>query len=318
MQKFKPFIITALIATVIGGLIAIKRLKAPNQRLTIGILQTASHPALDAAREGFVQKLPQLLSKEVDFVVRNAQGDITTAHAIAQQFHADNHISAIFAIATPAVQAMTAVETKKPIFIAAVTDPKSLGLTGQDTNVCGSSDMINVPELVSAVHELLPNVKTVAVLFNPAEANAVLLTTLLKQELTQRGITPLEFGIATQNDLPTAIASALSKSDALLAPTDNTIATGISYIATQARKAGKPLIVSDNLLVQHGALMSRGVDYFANGQDAAQCAALVLGHGRKPFEIPITTAARNTIVINKNVASQLNIPLPTTGITVVE
>lgn len=310
MHKLQPFIIISILALAIGGLVLVKRFKAPSKGITIGILQTASHPALDAAREGFVKTLPHLLQKDVNFVIRNAQGDITTAHSIAQQFHNDKNIEGVFAIATPAVQAITSVETEKPIFIATVTDPHSLGIIHPTTNVCGSSDMINVTELIEAMHTLLPHVKTVAIIYNPAESNAALLTSQMKQELQQRGITPIEAGISSQADMPPAIASALNKADALLAPTDNTIATAISYIATQALKAGKPLIVSDNLLVKQGALMSRGVDYFSNGSDAAHCAAEVLSQHKKPYELPIKTSASSTIVVNKEVATQLAIEIP--------
>jgi putative ABC transport system substrate-binding protein len=311
MKNGIPIIILTLFITALLGLVVLKRFKRRSAHLTIGILQTASHPALDAARQGFMDTLPVLLKQKVDFVVRNAQGDITAAHTIAQQFHADPQIAGIFAIATPALQAIAAVETIKPIFIAAVTDPHALGLMSYQTNLCGSSDMINVPLLIEAITQILPQVKTVAILYNPAEANASLLVPYMKRELDKYSIGSVDVGIHNQADLPTAVASALTKADALLTPTDNTVASAISFIATQALKAKKPLIVSDNLLVQQGALMARGINYYQNGAEAARCAQLVLGSQRRPSELPITTAAGDTIVINRNTAQQLGIVIPT-------
>ena len=74
---------------LIAAFITIKQLRKKTALYSIGILQTASHPALDAARDGFMAELNQLLPQQVDYIINNAQGSIPQAHTIAQQFHAN-------------------------------------------------------------------------------------------------------------------------------------------------------------------------------------------------------------------------------------
>src|SRR5436190_7684961 len=115
-----------------------KEIKQERKLYTIGILQTASHPALDAARQGFIDEIQSQVNDKVNFVINNGQGSISTIHTIAQQFHAKQDIDGIFAIATPAVQAMVSIEKEKPICIAAVSVTPALFLS--EKNVCGVSD----------------------------------------------------------------------------------------------------------------------------------------------------------------------------------
>ena len=53
-----------------------KRKKNNTRLLKIGILQTASHPALDAAREGFIDTIKAKLGNNVECVISNAQDSI--------------------------------------------------------------------------------------------------------------------------------------------------------------------------------------------------------------------------------------------------
>lgn len=283
---------------------------ALNGGLTIGILQTASHPALDAVRVGFMQAIREQMPKKVKFVERNAQGNVGSAHAIAQSFHADPEIKAIFAIATPALQAIAAVEKQKPIFFAAITNPQSLGVIHPTTNVTGSSDMINIPDTISMLKELVPQVKNIALIYNNAEPNSIFLIGEMKKELDRLNIAHLDMGVTHESDMLSAVDSALHKADVLLAPTDNTVASTIDLIAQKALHAKKPLIISDNLLIDHGALAARGIDYHVHGRQAAQRFMAVFNEGKKPRELPVGYAASGRIFVNQNTLKKLSVSIP--------
>lgn len=171
------------------GIIVISRrskVRTHKQMYTIGILQTASHPALDAAREGFIAAVQEKMGNTVDFVIRNGQGTISSIHAIAQQFHAKSDIDAVFAIATPAAQAMISVEKEKPVMVAAVSITPALADNFSAPNICGVSDMINVRAEIEAMKALLPEaVKTVGIIFCSAEVNAVAMATIMVTELEE-------------------------------------------------------------------------------------------------------------------------------------
>lgn len=282
--------------------------------LTIGILQTASHPALDAAREGFVDQLKKDLgSDKIEFIVQNGQGSVQQLHTMAQSFHANKNIDAIFAIATPAAQAMAHVEKNKPIMIAAVTDPHSAGLIHPRGNVCGTQDMVDAESIIEMLMQLVPKTQTVALLYNPGEVNSRIMVEKFQATLSQHGRKALLVGLANESEVPAAISMACNNADVLLAPTDNLVAVTLPLIADRAAKSKRPLIVSDNELVKHGALAACGINYFVSGQQSALVALQVLVDKKQPSTIPIVAPTCDTIVLNKKVMETLGIVIPKTS-----
>jgi len=304
-----------LISAIIFGLaitfLIIKKRTASHNGFKIGILQTASHPALDDVRDGFMTELKNKLGNEVEFVVQNAQGSVAQAHAIAQQFAAGSSFNGFFAIATPAAQAIGAVEKSKPIFIAAVTDPNALGLIHATTNVCGTRDMIDVNAEVEMLTQLLPQAKTVGLLYTSGETNSIALVKIMHLELEKRGLQVADFAVSSEADMQNMVELACRKVDVILAPTDNIVASTIALIVSITLKNKKPFIVSDNKLVMFGALAARGVDYQASGKQTAQIAYDVLVNGQKPFNLPIVQAASEKVFINQATLQELELTLPT-------
>lgn len=311
-MNYKKIVIPIIIIGSIATAVIInktKHKKAATPAIKIGILQTASHPALDAAREGFIDTIKKKSGDTITCVAYNAEGSIVNAHALAERLHADDAIDAIYAIATPALQAIAAVEKEKPIFIAAVTDPYALGIIHEKTNICGTTDMVDIPGTIKAIKTMLPHVATIALIYNPAETNSVAQVNLMEKELHKQSIKTIRVGIATEMEIPQAIASALSKADALLTPTDNLIASAMPLVTHLAHQAHKPLIACHNDAVKQGALMARGVDYYESGKETGTIALAVLQGGKKPYNIPIRPTKSDTIVINKQLYDELGITI---------
>ena len=309
----KTIIRLGIVTFALGiAFIAIQHIQqhSTNNGLTIGILQTAHHPALDLARQGFEELLRQKLGDRINFLRQNADGSIVNAHLIAQNFHTNKTVAAILTIATPATQAAAAIEKEKPVIFSVVTDPDSLDLFKTNHNVCGSSDMIDVPGLVTLLKQLISQAKTVAILFNPAEANSQILVQRMRHELKNNNLEPIDVGITTESEIAQAVTIACHKADALWAPTDNLIATAIKTVSAIARNHKKPLIVSDNLLVKEGALAARGIDFRDCGKQAAEQAIDVLIHGKKPEILATRKQTQNTIFINKACLQHLNLSVP--------
>src|SRR5204863_2998317 len=151
----KHVIWIGVVGCVLVGAYIFKMRKQSKQKgalYTIGILQTASHPALDAARQGFVDEIKSQVGDKINFVISNGQGSVSTIHTIAQQFHAKQNIDGIFAIATPAAQAMISVEKEKPICVAAVSVTPAVQELLKGNKVFGVSDMIDVRAEVEAMN----------------------------------------------------------------------------------------------------------------------------------------------------------------------
>lgn len=294
------------------GIIFIKKFngREKKHKFTIGILQTASHPALDQACEGFISHLKEKLKNDIGFVIQNAEGSINNAQAIAKSFHINNNINAIFAIATPAVQVIAHIEKKKPIFFAAVSDPHALGLLHPTTNVCGTSDLIDVKQQVEAIKRIFPQAKKIAILFNPSEINSVSCVAKMEKELHAHAFNIIKIGVNAESEVPTATQKATREADVILIPTDNTLALSIQVVASIALKKKKPVVVSDNLLVEKGATISAGAtNYFIAGQKVAVLAIEVLVNGKRPSSIALQKSIDPHVFVNQKAMSILGISI---------
>ena len=131
---------------------------ASGETYKIGVIQYMPHTALDASNEGFFAALDDLgISYEED--QQNAAGETSTCQTIAQNLaSAGNDL--IFAIATPAAQAMAGVTEDIPIVLTAVTDPADAGLVESNDapggNVTGTSDLTPVADQIALIKKILP------------------------------------------------------------------------------------------------------------------------------------------------------------------
>jgi putative ABC transport system substrate-binding protein len=133
---------------------------ASSDSYNIGIIQLTEHPALDAAREGFVKGMSDnglVEGENITIDVQNAQNDQSNLKTIAQKFVSDKK-DLVLAIATPAAQSIAAETTDIPILITAVTDPASSGLCETNENpggnVTGTSDLTPIKEQIELLHTI--------------------------------------------------------------------------------------------------------------------------------------------------------------------
>jgi len=154
--------------------------------IQVGVLQFASHPALDGARDGFIDFLAQAGFKDGDRIkldLQNAQRDMGVARTIAMKFVSD-HKDVIYAIATPASQAAAKETQSIPILFNAVTDPVKAGLVktieSSGNNVTGVSDFIPVKSQIDLLLKIAPNVKKLGILYNAGEDNSRVLVDITR------------------------------------------------------------------------------------------------------------------------------------------
>lgn len=279
--------------------------------LTIGILQSGAHPTLTTVRESFKQELSRILGIPIAFIERNAQGDVTRAHTAAEHMHSDTSISLFLTVGTLASQAMASVEKKRPIVIAAVSYPE-IFFSHTNRNITGISDRVIMKDEIDAVKALLPAIKTIGIVYNPAEANAVKEVEEMIHELEHVHIAHTKIGVTHESEVLGAVSVGISKVDALIAPADNTIAAALPALIKLCKSSSKPLIVCYNDPVHYGALMARGVDYHDNGYQAAQIAAQIINGVSNPHEIPIKKPRSGKIIVNEQTLHDLNLSIPET------
>ena len=279
----------------------------------IGIIQYAEHPALDASKKGFEEYLKEKGYSNFDY--KNAQGDQINCTNIAQTFVNDGD-ELIYAIATPAAQAV-ANETKDiPIVVSAVTDPKTSGLVDENekpgTNVTGASDLNPVTDQIALLKQLLPDAKKVAIMYCNAEDNSRYQADLAKKECEKLGLETVDATVTDSNQIQQVTESLIGKVDAIYIPTDNLLAEGMTAVTQVANENGLPTIVGEEGMVANGGLATYGIDYYELGRMAGEQAVKILEEGADPKDMAIVylPGDKCTLSINQNTVDKLGIEIP--------
>lgn len=287
-----------------------------NDTIKVGVIQLAEHVALDASYQGFVDGLAEAGYVDGQNIVidfNNAQGDQSNCTTIAQKLVNDKS-DLILAIATPAAQACAAQTSDIPILITAVTDPATSGLVASNDapggNVTGTSDLTPVAEQMKLLTQLLPEAKTVGILYCSAEDNSIFQADIAKAEAEKLGLNWVEATVSNTNEIVSVVESLVGKVDAIYSPTDNMIAEGMAAVSSVATENGIPCIVGEEGMVSNGGLATYGLDYYNLGKQTAAMAVSVLKGEKKPADMPIEYLTDCTLTINDEIANTLGIEIP--------
>lgn len=277
----------------------------------IGVLQLVQHAALDASNKGFFAALDDAgLSYTAD--QQNAGGEVAVAQTIADKLVNDKD-DLIFAIATPAAQAVAGLTSDIPVVITAVTDPASSGLVESNDkpgkNVTGTSDLTPVKEQIKLLKDLLPKAKKVGMLYSSAEANSAFQIKLAHEAAKNEGLEYEDYSVSSLNEIQSVVESMVGKVDAIYVPTDNMIASGMSTVSMIATENNIPIIGAEVAHVDNGALATYGINYYELGYLAGKQAVKILKDGVSPKDIPIEylPADKCEFSVNEEVAKTLNI-----------
>ncbi|MGM0472121.1 MAG: ABC transporter substrate-binding protein [Bacillota bacterium] len=286
-----------------------------DQQLKIGIIQIVEHPALDDARQGFIDTLAEAgyeRGTDVVYDYQNAQGDMSTAQTIANSF-SQQDLDLILAIATPAAQAAANKIQDTPILITAVTDPKSAGLVDNieqpGGNLTGTSDLTPVGRQLELFNKLDREVEKVGILYNSGETNSVFLKDLAQKKAEELGLELVEAPVTSSSEVYQTAQSLVGRVDGIYVPTDNTIVSSIQSVIKVTNANNLPLIVADNSSVKAGALATLGIDYYKLGAQTGEMAEQII-NGTEPGQMGIERIEEADLIINQEAAEKMEIDLP--------
>lgn len=282
-----------------------------NETYKIGITQIATHPSLDLVKQGFKKAFEEAGIK-ANFDEKNAEGTIANATLIANGYKTDKK-DLVLGIGTPSAQALVNTITDIPVLFSAVTDPESAKLLNK--NVTGTSDRLdNVGEQLDLLLKLKPEVKKIAVLYNPSEQNSVVQVKEIEAKAKEKNLEVMLQGVSSLAELSQATKNALIETDALYLPTDNLVVSGIKLITSEAKSAKKPVISSENSSVEAGALFTMGLDYFELGKRTGEMAIEIL-KGKPAEQIPYELSKKMTLYVNETTATELGLDLKKIDLT---
>lgn len=281
---------------------------------SVAVTAIVEHPALDAVRNGMVQTLAThgyVVGDSLKLKYQSAQGNTGTAAQIARQFIGDKP-SVIVAIGTPSAQAVVAATKRIPVVFSAVTDPIVAQLVKAQApskgNVTGVSDVLALEPQIALIKSIVPQAKTVGVVYNPGEANSAVVVKALQKQLPAQGLRLLTASAPRSVDVGSAARSLVGKVDAFYITTDNNVVSALEALVKVGNEAKIPLIASDTDSVARGATAALGLNYFSLGEQTGDIVVRIL-KGEKPGTIPFETSKNLMLFLNRSAAKAQGISL---------
>ena len=292
--------------------------EAEEAAYTVGISQFAEHGSLDNCREGFLQGLAEAgieEGKNLTIVFDNAQADMGTASTIADSY-VSQKVDLICAIATPTAMSAynSCLNTDIPVIYTAVSDPVEAGLAGEDGssvgNITGTSDALPVTEQLAMIRQMLPEAKTIGIIYTTSETNSVSTIAEYKENAAEYGFEIVDTGINTIADVPMAAADMAAKVDCITNLTDNTVVSALQTVLDEAEKQKIPVFGSEVEQVKSGCVASMGLDYVALGRQTGAMAAKVLKGEAKASEMPFEVISGASLYLNTAAADKIGLEIP--------
>lgn len=309
-MKLSPSIRKLAGLAVVAGMLAAPTAFAQS----VAVTSIVEHPALDSLKDGVHEALAAAgytEAKGLKWQFQSAQGNTAIAAQIARKFVGDNP-NVIVAIATPSAQAVVAATKSIPVVYAAVTDPVAAqlvpSLDPSGTNVTGVSDALSLEKQVELIQKVVPNAKKIGMVYNPGEANSVVVVKRMRELLPKAGMTLVEASAARTVDVGAAARSLVGKVDAIYTSTDNNVVSAYESLVKVGDSAKIPLIASDTDSVKRGAIAALGVNYHDLGLQAGKLVIRIL-KGEKPGDIASQTSDNLELYVNQGAAKRQGVTL---------
>ncbi|MHB0842096.1 ABC transporter substrate-binding protein [Stutzerimonas nitrititolerans] len=283
------------------------------EQKSVAATAIVEHPALDSVRDGVRAALEQAgySGDNLKWQYQTAQGNTATAAQIARKFVGDRP-DAIVAIATPSAQAVVASTKSVPVVFAAVTDPVAAQLVRNwepsGSNVTGVSDELELDRQMELVKRVIPEAKRVGMVYNPGEANSVVVVERLRELLPEMGMTLVEAAAPRSVDVGSAARSLVGKVDVIYTNTDNNVVSAYESLVKVGMDTKTPLIASDTDSVKRGAIAALGIDYYQHGIQAGELVVRLL-KGEEPGSIAPQKTAELSLFINRSAAAAQGVTL---------
>jgi putative tryptophan/tyrosine transport system substrate-binding protein len=301
-----------ILAVAIGTYV--RRRSEPQTVKTVAIVTLMSHPALDSVDSGLREELAArgwLDGENVRYITRNANQQMQAVPTIANDVSSLNP-DVIVAITTPMAQAVARV-ARGPVVFGAVTDPVGAGLLRDLQqplpNITGTSDAWPYEAQLALIREILPQAKTVGVLYNPGEAASQYGITEIRRFAPKFGFSLVEAGVSSVSEVRPVAASLVGRADVLFLSSDNTVIGGMAGALSVAIDKKLPLFVGDSGTVERGGIATVSVGYRALGRRTGELVDRML-RGERNI-VPIV-AEGNELYVNRRAAELMNVTIPNT------
>jgi putative ABC transport system substrate-binding protein len=228
-------------------------------------------------------------------------------------------VNVIAATSTPAVITAKAATTTIPIVFVTSSDPVQLGLAASLSrpggNLTGTTTLaIEVtPKRLEILHELLPTAKLFALLVNPTNPYADILSRNVQAAARTLGLQLHILHASTEHDFDTVFATLaqLRAGGLVIGGIEIFFESRRGQLAALALRHSIPTIYQSREFAVAGGLMGYG----GNTMDSYRVAGLYTGRilkGEKPADLPVQQVTKVDLIINLKTAKVLGIDIPPT------
>jgi putative ABC transport system substrate-binding protein len=244
-----------------------------------------------------------------------AEGQYDRLPALARDL-VRRQVSVIAATSTPAAITAKAATTTIPIVFTTSSDPVELGLVAslsRSGNITGATQLnIEVtPKRLEILHELLPTANVFALLVNPTNPYAEILSRNLQAAARSLGLQLHILQASTEHEFDAVFATLvkLRSGGLVIGGGEIFLDSRHGQLAAFALRHSVPTIYQGRDFALAGGLMSYGGSTMDSYRVAGAYAGRIL-MGEKPADLPVQQTTKIELIINLKTARALGLTVP--------
>ncbi|MFM8442394.1 MAG: ABC transporter substrate-binding protein [Methylococcus sp.] len=289
---------------------------AASARIPVALLQHSSNPLLDETRQGILDEMAAHGFRDgetISLTIYNPEGDLPTGNLMAQKIAGGQDKLAI-SLSTVMLQSLASanrVGRVRHVF-GAVTSPvgAGVGIKAMDSlekppYLTGIGTPQPVADIFRMAKRINPGLKTVGVVWNPAEVNSEICTQRARDIAAELGMTLLEAPVEQTKDVREAAESLVARgAEAFWTGGDATVNNAVDSLLGVAQSARIPVFSNMAGHARRGGLFDLGASYYEVGQEVGRIASDILS-GADPASIPVRDFVPRRILLNERTRQTL-------------
>jgi putative ABC transport system substrate-binding protein len=281
----------------------------------VGVIAQDLQPGLLETFQDELHKLGYVEGKSISIELRNGAGRNDALARLVEEL-LRLKVEVIVAINTPAVQAAKKATQTVPVVMMRVADPVKSGLVASlahpGGNITGLSFMPDAlgPKGVELLHEIIPNVTSMAALYQGNNPGAVVIIDEVERKGAPLGLKFVRLAVRDPNDLADAFATASrAGAEALFVMDDGAITEHRRQILGLAAKNALPVVSIYRDFAEAGGLLAYGPNLNVVYRRAAHYVDKLL-KGERANALPVEQPVSFDLVINMKTAKALGLEIP--------